>query len=68
MHNSIENKEESCKYKLVDSFMSIFLILYMNEILLIENDIPYITGNKGFTIIIVLHKEFGKSISHSRDL
>ena len=46
--------------------MSVFFILYMNKILLIRNDISYIIGNKGFTIIIVLHKVLGKSISHPR--
>ena len=41
--------------------MSVFLVLYMNEIFLIKNDIPYITGNKSFTVIIVLHKDFEKA-------
>ena len=67
MHGFVENDEESYKYKWVNSSMSVFLILYVNEILLIENDICYITGNKNFVVIIVLHKGFGKSISHSRD-
>ena len=44
--------------------MSIFFALYIDEILLIENDIFYITGNKGF---IVLHKGLEKSIPHLRD-
>ena len=56
MHGFVENKEEPCKYKWVNSSMSVFLILYMNEILLIENDISYIIENKDFAIIIVLHK------------
>ena len=47
--------------------MSVFLILYVNKIILIGNDISYITGNKGFTVIIVLQKGFEKSISYSRD-
>ena len=55
MHGFIENEEKSCKYKWVNSSVSVFLILYMNEILLIENDIPYITENKGFAVIIVLY-------------
>ena len=68
MYDFVENEEEPYKYKWIDSSMSVFLILYMNKIFLIENVIPYITGNKGFAVIIVLHKGFGKSISHSRDL
>ena len=47
--------------------MSIFLILYVNKIFLIENDIPYITRNKDFAIIIVLHKGLGKNIPHPWD-
>ena len=67
MHGFVENEEESCKYKWVNSSMSVFLILYVNKIFLIKNDISYITENKGFAIIIVLHKELRKSISHSSD-
>ena len=47
--------------------MSIFLIPYVNEILLIRNDILYITKNKSFTIVIVFHKGLRKGISHPRD-
>ena len=67
MHDFVENEEEHCKYKWVNSSMSIFFILYVNKILLMENDISYITENKDFTIIIVLHKRLRKSISHLRD-
>ena len=67
MHSFVENEEESCKYKWVNSSVSIFLILYVNKIFLIENDISYIIGNKDFTIIIILHKRFEKSIPHPRD-
>ena len=66
MYDFVKN-EEPYKYKWVNSSVNVFLILYVNKILLIENDIPYITGNKCFTIIIVLHKKLGKSISHPRD-
>ena len=67
MRSFIKNEEESCQYKWVNSFVSIFLILYMNKIFLIKNDIPYITRNIGFIVIIVLHKELGKNIPHPRD-
>ena len=33
------NGEESCIYKWTNSFVVIFLVLYVNNILLIENDI-----------------------------
>ena len=67
MHGFTENDDKPCKYKWVKNSMSVFLILYMNKIFLIGNDILYIIGNKGFAIIIVLHKELRKSISHPRD-
>ena len=56
MHGFIENEDKLCKYKWVNSSMSVFLVLYVNEILLIKNDILYITGNKDFIVIIILHK------------
>ena len=58
MHGFIENKEEPCKYKWVNSSMNVFLILYVNKILLIKNDIPYITETNSFNVIIILHKGF----------
>ena len=63
----VENEEEPYKYKWYNSSVSVFFVLYMNEILLIENDIPYIIGNKNFAIIIILHKGHEKSISHPKD-
>ena len=66
-HDFIENEEEPCKYKWVNSFVSVFLILYVNKNFLIKNDIPYITKNKDFAIIIVLYKWLEKGISHPRD-
>ena len=67
MHGFIENEEESYKYRWVNSSVSLFLILYVNEFFLIKNGIPYIIENKSFTIIIVLHKGLEKSIPHPRD-
>ena len=67
MHGFIENEDKPYKYKWVNSSVSVLFILYMNEIFLIKNDIPYIIENKGFAVIIVLHKGLRKSISHSRD-
>ena len=56
MYGFVENEEKSCKYKWINSSMSVFLVLYVHEIFLIENDISYITGNKDFAVIMVLHK------------
>ena len=66
-HGFDKNEEEPYKYKWIDSSMSVFLILYMDEILLIKNDILYIIGDKGFAIITILHKGLGKSILHPKD-
>ena len=66
-HDFVENEEEPCKYKWVNSSVSIFLVLYVNKIFLIKNNIFYITENKDFTIIIVLHKGLWKNISHPGD-
>jgi hypothetical protein len=38
----IKNVEELCVYKKVSGNAVIFLVLYVNDILLIENDIPMI--------------------------
>ena len=67
MHGLVEHEDEPCKYKWVDSSMSIFFILYVNEILLIRNDIPYIIRNKSFILIIILYKGSAKSIPHPKD-
>ena len=55
-HGFIENEEKPYKYKWVNSSMSVFFILYVNNFFLIENDISYITGNKSFTVIIIFYK------------
>ena len=60
MHGFVENEEKSYKYKWINSSVSVFLILYVNKILLIENDISYTTGNKDFAVIIILHKGLWK--------
>ena len=42
----IRNGEEPCIYKWVNDFVFVFLILYVDNILLIENDIPTLKGIK----------------------
>ena len=39
MYGFIKNKEEPCIYRWVNNSMIVFLILYVDDILLIENDI-----------------------------
>ena len=60
MHGFIENEEKSCKYKWVNSSISVFFILYVNKIFLIENDISYIIENKSFVVIMILQKGLWK--------
>ena len=36
----IKNKEEPCIYKWANGLVVVFLMLYVDDILLIENDIP----------------------------
>ena len=42
----IKNKEKPCIFKWVNDSVIIFLVLYMDDILLIENDIPGLQGIK----------------------
>ena len=36
----VRNEEESCIYKWINDFMVVFLVLYVDDILLIKIDIP----------------------------
>ena len=36
----IKNVEEPCIYKWINNFVIVFFVLYVDDILLIENDIP----------------------------
>ena len=40
MYDLIRNGEESCIYKWANDYVVIFLVLYVDDILLIENNIP----------------------------
>ena len=42
----VRNGEESCIYKWVNDSMVVFLILYVDDILLIDNDISALQGIK----------------------
>ena len=39
-YDFIRNGEEPCIYKWANSFIIVFLVLYVNDILLIKNDVP----------------------------
>ena len=49
----IKNEEESCIFKKISGSAVVFLVLYVDDILLIENDIPIMTAVK-----LWLSKEF----------
>ena len=51
--NFIKNKEEPCVYKKISGSTVTFLILYVDDILLIENDIPML-----ILVKVWLSKEF----------
>ena len=40
MYDFVRNGEKPCIYKWTSDFMVIFLVLYVDDILLLENDIP----------------------------
>ena len=40
MYGFIKNGEEPCIYKWINNSVVVFLILHIDDILLIENDIP----------------------------
>ena len=46
LYGFIRNREEPCIYKWVNDSMIIFLIMYVDEILLVENDIVALQGIK----------------------
>ena len=45
-YDFVKNREEPCIYKWTNSFIVVFLALYVDDILLIENDIPTLQGIK----------------------
>ena len=49
----IKNEEESCVYKKINKSAIIFLVLYVNDVLLIKNDVVVLTS-----INMWLSKEF----------
>jgi hypothetical protein len=42
----IKNEEEPCVYKMASGSVVVFLILYVDDILLIGNDIPILEATK----------------------
>ena len=53
MFDFIKNEEEPCIFKKVSGSAVVFLVLYVDDILLIGNDIPMMT-----TVKLWLSKEF----------
>ena len=46
MYGFVKNGEESCIYKWANSSVIVFLILYVDNILLIKNNVPALQGIK----------------------
>ena len=46
MYGFVRNEKKSCIYKLATNSVVIFLILYMDDILLVENDVPTLQSVK----------------------
>ena len=57
----IKNEEEPCVYKRVSESAIIFFILYVDNILLIENDIPILTTVKRWLSKKFSMKDLGKA-------
>ena len=57
----IKNMDEPCIYKKTSGSAIIFLILYMNDILLIENDIPMLQSIKIWLPQKFLMKKLGEA-------
>ena len=56
----IKNEEEPCAYKRISEIVITFLILYMDDILLIENDIPILTMVKRWLSKKFFMKDLGE--------
>ena len=46
MYGFVKNGEEPCIYKWANGPVVVFLVLYVDDILLIENDVPVLQGIK----------------------
>ena len=62
MYGFIRNGEEPGIYKWASNSVVIFLMLYVDDILLLENNILALQSVKLCVIITVLHEELGRSI------
>ena len=56
----IKNKDESCVYKKTNGSAVVFLILYVDDILLIGNDIPIMQSIKTWLSNKFFMKDLGK--------
>ena len=67
IYDFVRNGKEPYVYKSANDSVVIFFILYVDDILLIRNDIPALPKSKAIAVVIVLHKGFRRSILHFRD-
>ena len=57
----VKNREESCIYKWINSLVVIFFVLYVDDILLIGNDIPALQGIKVWFSLQFSMKDLGEA-------
>ena len=57
----IKNEDEPCVYKKVSGNMIVFLVLYIDDILLIGNDIPALQNVKSWLGSCFSMKDFGEA-------
>src|SRR5665811_779560 len=60
-HNFIKNEEEPCVYKKVSGSRVVFLILYVDDILIIGNDIPMLSDVKKYLNTRFAMKDLGEA-------
>ena len=62
----IKNGEESCVYKKVSGSMVVFLVLYVDDILIIGNDIGMLQYIKAYLSKNFLTERYGRGILYTR--
>ena len=61
MYDFIKNGDEPCIYKWANGLIIVFLMLYVDDILLIENDIPSLQGIKVWLSFQFSMKDLGEA-------
>jgi len=61
LYGFIKNEDEPCVYKKVSGSMIVFLVLYVDDILLIGNDIPTLQQAKSWVGKCLSMKDLGEA-------